>query len=256
MNQETFFIKNRDGLRMSIRLTIGGGNLVFLLHGMSGNKDQTHMLVLEQEFARRGYTVVNLDTLDGHNEAESSPIGLTFTGMYNDLLDTIEWARGQEWFRGEPFALAGQSLGASIILYYAEENPADVNLLVLASLPWISWKSSDAQYVERFGPACMEKFKADGYYDKTSGNPLRVPYAYFVDLARYDFAPKARNITARTILIIGDMESQIRLDDNERLFELLKCEKELVILPGVGHELAGTPENEAKFRAAVRAAIA
>jgi pimeloyl-ACP methyl ester carboxylesterase len=208
------------------------------------------MLILEDEFAKRGYLVANLDATDSFNESETSPEGITFTGHYNDLYDTIKWARKQEWFQ-KPFALAGQSLGAMSVLLYAEEHPAEVNLLLPISFAYLDYKSMKEQDIERFGPSHWEEWKQRGYRDKASGNPLRVPFRYAEDFEQYDFAKKADKVTARTVLIIGDLESPIRLDNNKKLFDLLQCEKELIILPGVTHYVAESASSAEKFRTAL-----
>ena len=56
MKKETLFIENRDGLRMAVRLIrpqdpVG---LVFMVHGMTGYKEQPHMLIME-DWKKIGY---------------------------------------------------------------------------------------------------------------------------------------------------------------------------------------------------------
>lgn len=69
-----FFIENRKGLKMALRVTINEKNdkLVFLLHGIGARKEYPHMLVLEEEFAKHGFNVVNIDATDSLNASESS----------------------------------------------------------------------------------------------------------------------------------------------------------------------------------------
>jgi predicted alpha/beta-fold hydrolase len=136
VNQETIFIKNRNGIKMSVRLTRPENKtgLAFIEHGFSGDKNERYMQILEEELSSRGYFVVNIDAIDSLNESESSRQGANFTGHYNDLADVIEWARGKEWFQ-EPFALAGHSMGAASVLFYAENYPNRVNLLLPISFP-------------------------------------------------------------------------------------------------------------------------
>ena len=102
-----FFIENRKGLKMALRVTINEKNdkLVFLLHGIGARKEYPHMLVLEEEFAKHGFNVVNIDATDSLNASESSRGGVTFSGFYQDLEDAILWAKRQNFYV-EPFALA------------------------------------------------------------------------------------------------------------------------------------------------------
>lgn len=249
--KETIIIKNRQGLEMSVRITKqeAVSKLVFVEHGFSGSKDEKHILILEEEFAKHGYIVVNLDATNSLNKSGSSAEGITFTSHYNDLEDVINWAITQNWFV-EPFALAGHSMGAVSVLLYAQNYSDSVSLLLPLSFPWISGKSMIAQSNKED----MKNWQEQGYFNKVSklrNRTLRVPYNFINDLTKYDFAINVKNIKAKTILIIGDKEDQICLDDNQKLFNMLECEKELVILPNVPHNLAETVENAITFKEAL-----
>lgn len=251
MTRETIFIKNRSGYNMSIRITNpdNADKLAFIEHGFSGYKDENHMLILEEELAKRGYVVVNIDAVDSLNESESSDIGTTFTGHYTDLEDVINWAKNKNWYQ-EPFMLAGHSMGAASVLLYAENYPNKVTLLLPISFPWLSGKSRNNQH----NPQEMIEWKEKGYWDKVSqsrGRTLRVPYSFVENLNQYDFGTNANKITAKTVLVIGDQENDIRLDDNKKLFDLLRCDKKLIILPNTPHVMAKTAENARTFREAL-----
>lgn len=184
------------------------------------------------------------------NSSESSPSGITFTGHYNDLVDVIAWARGQDWFMS-PFALAGQSMGAASVLLYAENYPDDVDLLLLISFPWLSGQS---KIIQDNDPQKLRDWKETGYWDKVSksrGRTLRMPYGFMEDLCRQDLAANAANITAKTILMIGDQENKRRLVDNQKLLDLLECEKTFILLPNMPHVVAKAPENAKTYREAL-----
>ncbi len=65
---------------MSVRLTCPEKQtrLVFIEHGFSGDKNQPHMKILEEQFSKRGYFVVNIDAIDSLNKSESSQQGASF----------------------------------------------------------------------------------------------------------------------------------------------------------------------------------
>ncbi len=68
------FITNRKGLKMALRVTTNpnADKLVFLEHGLGARKEYPHMLVLEEEFSKHGYNVVNIDATDSLNASDSS----------------------------------------------------------------------------------------------------------------------------------------------------------------------------------------
>ncbi|MDR1027235.1 MAG: NUDIX domain-containing protein [Rickettsiales bacterium] len=252
MNQETIFVKNRNGFNISLRFTRPETQtgLAFILHGFSGDKDQREMRALEEEFSKRGYMVANIDATNSLNASEWTPAGASFTGHYNDLEYVIEWARGQAWFQS-PFALAGHSMGAAAVLLYAENHPDNANLLIPISFPWLTGASKIAQDDD---PEKYADWKAAGYWDKVSasrGRTLRVPYNFIEDLQNHDFGAKAARITAPTFLIIGELEKPQRITDNKKLFDMLRVKKEFIILPNTPHAVAKTAENEKAYRNAL-----
>lgn len=252
MNQQNLLIQNRQGIQLSLRLTFpeNADKLVFLQHGFSGNKNEPHILIAEEELADNHYIVINLDASNSLNDSGASSAGPSFTNHYQDLEDVILWAKQQVWFQ-QPFTLAGHSMGAASCLYFAENFPQQVNFLLLLSFPWLSGKSKVAQE----NPEKLHHWRTDGYWDKVSkhsGKTLHVPYHYIEDLLDYDFGLRAANITAKTIMVIGDKENTIRLEDNHKLFESLTCDKEFILLPQTPHCPAGSPETAAIFKQAFR----
>ncbi|MFI3241293.1 MAG: alpha/beta hydrolase [Alphaproteobacteria bacterium] len=245
--QKIIIVKNRKNIDMSVRITIpdNATKLVFVEHGFSGAKDEKHILIVEEKFNQAGCVVVNIDATNSLNKSGSSSDGISFSSHYNDLEDVINWAKGKYWYK-EPFALVGHSLGACSVVYYAQNYPEKVDLLLPLSFPWLSGKSKANQDGDDFQKEWEEK----RYIEKTSSRTDRVlvaPYSFMEDLFKYDFLLKAENIKARTILIIGDLENEIRLEDNQKFLNMLQCEKELHILSSVPHALAKTEEIAAKF---------
>ena len=247
---EKIFIKNRDGLNIAIRLSVDSKNdkLVFLMHGLGARKEYPHMLVMEEVFFQDGYNVVNIDMLDSLNESDSSEKGITLTGCYENLIDVIQWAKQQNFYT-YPFALAGQSLGACACVLYASNYPQEVNLLVTAAFPWLNGLEHPLHM------SMAEKIKEKGYFDKVSkstGRTLRIKSHYIEDMKQYMFEDFVKNIIADTYLIIGTADSEYHIGNNKKLYDLLTCKKELIILDGVPHDLANTPETKEKFTNALK----
>lgn len=242
---EKIFIENRKGLKMALRVTTDKSNhkLVFLLHGLGARKEYPHMLVLEEEFAKHGYNVVNIDTCDSNNESDKSEEGITVTGHFNDLEDVVNWAKAQNFYK-EPFALAGQSLGAQTTVMYAGIFPRKVSLLVPVAFCWIDGKR------ESLGNSRRKAIEENGFFEqvsKSTGKSFKIKKAYLDDLEKYDMTNFIRNITAETHLIVGLKDSEYHIENNKKLFELLQCKKSLQLLEDVPHDLANTEENKRAF---------
>lgn len=244
--EEKVFIQNRHGLKMAIKLNWSPerNKLVFLEHGLGARKEYPHMKVLEEVFAANGYNVVNIDATNSLNESENSKDSFTFTGHYQDLEDAINWAKSQPFYT-EPFALAGQSVGAIASVLYSRKYPQKVNFLVLASLPWLNGKIDVAQ--NKRTKTILEK----GYYEqisKSTGRVLRIYKNYLDDMEKYDLTDAIKNITADTSVIVGLLDTEYHIDNCKKLYEMLNCKKELFLLPNVPHDLANTPETYALFK--------
>ena len=241
---EKVIIKNRHGLKMYVRLTINESNkkLVFLEHGLSARKEYPHMLVLEELFAKHGYNVVNFDATNSLNESESSEMGITPTGHYDDLVDVINWAKTQDFYI-EPFALVGQSLGALSVVHYATESPELVNLLIPCAFPFMS---GEVELKDFFATEILK----NGFYDKISkstGRVLRMKPSWNKDLENFDLTSKIKNITASTYVIIGTKDTEKHINSSRQLFDLLTCKKQYIELDGIPHDLANTERDKELF---------
>ena len=243
MIEETF-ITNRKGLKMAVRLNIDKSRtkLAFLEHGLGARKEYPHMLVLEDAFVKKGYNVVNIDACDSNNASQCTTAGITTSGHYEDLEDAINWAKTQKFYI-EPFALAGQSLGAISVVKYAGEYPDKVNLLVPCAFPYYNYNEQELNSFAR-------EIIKNGFYDKVSKNTGRILHmttAYVEDMKSLDLTKQIKKITATTHVIVGLADNEKHIKNSKKLYEMLTCKKHLHLLPGVPHDLANTPETKSTF---------
>ena len=246
---KTIFIRNRKGLKMSIRLNVNDKNtkLVFLEHGLSSRKEYPHMQVLEEVFSEYGYNVINMDATNSINESESSDEGITTTGHYEDLVDVIEWAKTQAFYK-EPFALAGQSLGAISVVRYAGQYSDKVNLLIPCAFPYYN-------YVEEELNDFAKEVVKNGYCDKISkstGKVLRLKTAYVEDIKKLDISSQIKMIKANTYVIVGSKDNEKHLKNSKLLYQMLNCKKEFYLLEDIPHDLANTPHDKELFTKTLR----
>ncbi len=241
---EKVFIENRKGLKMAVRLNNDENNskLIFLQHGLSARKEYPHMLVLEEMFSKAGYNVVNFDATNSLNESESSKEGITLSSHSEDLEDVVSWAKTQDFYI-EPFALAGQSLGACSVVRFAGNFPEKINLLLPISFPYY-----DKTEIEQ--SVYAQEIIKNGFFDKVSkstGRTLHMTMAYVEDMRDLDLTKQIKNITAETHVIIGSKDTEKHLNNSKALYEMLNCKKYFYLLEGIPHDLANTPEDKILF---------
>lgn len=217
--------------------------LAFVMHGLSGNKDQPHIQTFAKAFARQGFTVVRFDTTNTFGESEGRYEDATITSYYEDLEDVIEWARSQEWFQ-EPFALSGHSLGGISTALYAERHPERISLLAPIS-PVVSG-ALGIQYKELHDPEKLAKWRKTGWKEEesvsTPGLIKRLPWSHMEDRLKYDLLPDAHTLTMPVLLIVGDKDDSTPPEHIELLYAALPGPKQLHIIPDAPHTFR-TPEH-------------
>ncbi|MDE1966224.1 MAG: alpha/beta fold hydrolase [Patescibacteria group bacterium] len=243
-----FFIKNRHGLKMAVVVETPEHPkaLAFVMHGLSGNKEELHLRTFAEAFKERGFTVVRFDTTNTFGESEGRYEDATVTNYFEDLEDAIDWAKGQSWYR-EPFWLAGHSLGGLCIGLYAEKYPERV-----AALAPIAGVVSGKLSIEKralHDADELEAWKKTGWYEEESeskpGLIKRLPWSHMEDRLKYDLLPDAGKLTMPVLLIVGDQDRTML--EVEALDRAITGPKELHVIRGAPHVFK-EPEHLAEIK--------
>jgi len=235
-----FEIKNRYGLKIVGNLSVSEkpNGCAFVLHGLGGRKEQSHLMAIVDSLFSDGYTVVNFDATNSIGESEGKYENATFELHYEDLVDVIVWAKGEAWYQ-EPFILAGHSMGAYAVAKYAEEHPNEVESL-FAFAPVISGKLS-FEATERFEPGKMKKWKETGWTERVSHNRpglvLHLPWSHMEERLKHDLEIKASNLTMPVLLVVGELDGPCPPEHQKLFLDMLPAgtKKELQIVPGAPH---------------------
>src|SRR3989338_8136261 len=191
---KNFFIKNRKGQNVSVlpELSENPKGLAFVMHGLSGFKEQDHIKIFADAFLGRGFSVVRFDTTNTFGESDGSYEDATTTNYYEDLEDVISWAKTQKWFQ-EPFALAGHSLGGICTALYAENHPEEI-----LGLSPMSTVVSRKLSMEAAGKDAMDQWKKHGWKVEESksrpGVMKRLPWSFVAAGVTYDLLPQGQQL--------------------------------------------------------------
>lgn len=234
---EKLFIKNRKGQKVCVIVEQSNSQkgLVFIAHGLSGNKEERSIQVTADVFLEHHFTVVRFDTTNTFGESDGCYENATVTSYYEDLEDVISWATTQEWYQ-EPFTLAGFSLGGLTVGLFSQKYPEKVCALAPIS-PVISGMLSieahtrtDSQYEKRR--------KETGWNEVKSSRPgiiKRLPYSYLEDQLKYDLLIEASKLTMPVLLIVGERDTSTPHDHIQLFYDALHCQKELHIIENAPH---------------------
>ena len=124
-----------------------GKDLVIIVHGLGGFKEQPHIQLMADVFKRHNYTVLIYDACYSIGESSGSLLNATLTRHYQCLNNVIKWTKQQSWYK-QPFILVGHSLGSAACILYAEKNPNDIKAIAPTSA-FISGKEFKKSIIRR-----------------------------------------------------------------------------------------------------------
>jgi pimeloyl-ACP methyl ester carboxylesterase len=238
------FTKNRKNQKVCV--VIEGpeapGKLAFVMHGLSGNKQEPHIRSIAEAFLESGYTVITFDTTNTFGESDGQFEDATLTGYYNDLEDVIDWAAGQSWYV-EPFVLAGHSFGGIATSLFAERHPEKVKALA----PISSVISGELTLqTPKYSQEVLEKWKNDGFrvIDRSDGGKKRLKWACVEDRLKYSLLPEAHRLTMPVLLVVGSKDESTPPSHNQILFDKLPGKKEMHIIEGAVHTFDEATERQ------------
>lgn len=237
---EKLFIQNRKGQKIAVvvETPVQASGLAFVMHGLSGFKEQPHIEIIAKSFFYHGFVTVRFDTTNSLGESDGAYENATTTNYYEDLEDVIAWSKTHSWFRF-PFALAGHSLGGTCTALYSQRHPDEVSLLAPIALVVSGSKS-----MELYGDEELKHWKETGWHITESrskpGVTRRLAWSHVADRMKYDLLPDAHKLTMPVILIVG--ENDTLRTQSKLLLESLPGPKELHVIAGAEHTFRSTEE--------------
>ncbi len=234
---EKLKIKNRKGQNAVVLLEVPQNQkgLAFVMHGLSGFKEQPHIAIFAEAFNDKGFTVVRFDTTNTYGESDGKYEDATTTNYYEDLEDVIDWAKSQPWYQ-EPFYLAGHSLGGICIILYAENYPEKVKGLAPISTVVSGKLSAETEKHKRI---LVDWEKTGWRAEKSKSIPgliKRLKWSHMVDRLKYDVLPQVGSLTMPVLLIVGEEDESTPVEHQKILYESIpSTKKELHIIKSAPH---------------------
>jgi dipeptidyl aminopeptidase/acylaminoacyl peptidase len=237
---EKFEIKNRKGLKIvgEILKPENSIGLSFVLHGLGGFKEQVHIKALEDTLFENNYIVVNFDATNSIGESDGKYEDATMQNHYEDLVDVIDWAKKQNWYK-EPFVLAGHSLGGFAVAKYAEEFSNEVKGVFPYAAVFSGPDNVETSY--RLKPEETKNWEETGWIYRTSnskpGMEMKLPWSHIQERLKHDLKLRADKITMPILFVMGENDSACPPDDEKKFYDLLpaKTDKEFHVIKNAQH---------------------
>jgi putative redox protein len=212
---------------------------VILCHGMDSNKNSEKLVFLSGELARRGFLALRLDfAYVGESSGRFEDI--TCTGELADLQAAYAIVAARH---DGKIAILGSSMGGTVALMFAAQEP-DVAALVTIAAP---------MHPEKFPariltPAQLEEWHERGFIFH---NGRRVNASLLHDLECIDVPACARKVICPVLILHGDADVVVPVEEAHELHDCLRSAKRLSILQGSDHRLS----NPAIMRRALDEAL-
>jgi len=213
----------------------GTDRLAVLCHGFLSSKTSgtnntlTHMLI------ERGIATLRFDFF-GHGDSQGPFELITNTLAVQQAMTALNLVQEKGYRK---IGLMGSSFGGLVSTLTAAQRK---------DLACLALKCPVVDFAEElrleFGEEDMARWKATNTVPDILGGPDRVPlcYAFYEDCLRRIAYTPAESITAPTVIVQGDHDEHVPLHQSGRLYDALRVEKHLELIPGADHQFT-KPED-------------
>jgi pimeloyl-ACP methyl ester carboxylesterase len=230
MDNERIFFTNSRGDTLSGVLhhpaTSAIRGAVILCHGMESDKNSEKLIYLGQALASRGIVALRFDfSFVGESSAKFEDI--TYSGELDDL--RAAYAFVQSHHPGKT-AILGSSMGGTVALLFAAEEPA------VAALVTVAAPVHPEHFPRRIlTPKQIDQWRNQGF---TLYHGQRLNASLLHDLEKINILEAAARITCPVLIVHGDADELVPVKEAHELHGCLNNSKQLLVLKGGDHRLS------------------
>jgi pimeloyl-ACP methyl ester carboxylesterase len=215
------------------------GPTIVLCHGMMSAKEGTKQKAFARTLQKSGFSVLRFDfSVCGESEGRFEEI--TFAQEVDDLRSAVAWVRQRD---AGPIGLVGSSMGGAVAILYASRDPGVKALVTLAA---VGNPARLADRMEDLKRMTLE-WKAQGFQLGAEGEPGE---RFFEDAKKQDVLRAARLLTMPLLVMHGDEDEVVPVEDAFAIHTNAGGPKALKILPGVDHRFTDPKALEEAMLAA------
>lgn len=207
--------------------------LAILCPGYLDTKDYDHLKILAEDLTREGYTAVRFDPI-GTWESDGDISDYTTTQYLEDIKNVLEYMLKKNKY--EHILIGGHSRGGKVSIIYAAKDPRIS--MVLGIMPSSVMNKKDDRLVcaKMLGFSISWRDLPKNKNRKIEKKrEFRVPYSHFQDSLKYNVLKILKRVRVPLILIAGELDKLIPLEEVREIFDKANEPKTFVIIPGIGH---------------------
>lgn len=197
-----------------------------LCHGMESDKESEKIVALSQALAERGIAVLRFDfSYVGESSGRFEEI--TYSGEVKDLEAAFNFMLH---CGAERIGIFGSSMGGTVGLLFAAEHKTPVSLVTVAA------PLHPERITERF--LSREEVKQWRRAGHVAYHGRRLNSSLLDDLGKINVPEAAKKIRCPLLVIHGDKDEMVPVDEAYELYGLVSTAKKLCVLPGGDHRLS------------------
>jgi len=197
---------------------------------MESNKSSAKIMAMSEFLRRRGLTALRFD-FAGSGDSAGDFADISHSRQLDDLSAAVSYLAGMGV---ERVGLIGSSMGGSVALMYAGGGRRVTGLATIAAplhpLDTVRLLSTEQE---------LDAWEARGF---TEYHGRRINRGFLDDMRQLDIVGAATRITCPVLVIHGDADETVPVEQAHQLYEALRTHKKLRILPNADHRLTD-PED-------------
>ncbi|MFH1630856.1 MAG: alpha/beta fold hydrolase [Candidatus Aenigmatarchaeota archaeon] len=239
--REKIYFRNSKGDKLCGIVSNPSGDknklMVVFGHGFASTKDSDTYIGLERVLNSHEISTLRFDFF-GMGESEGNLEDITISEAVDDILKAIDYLKGLGYSR---IGLMGTSFGgiASII---AVSKTKDLTFLILRC-PVSDWLKTNLPGVKT----------GDDFirYEKIDGSEIRIKKSFLKDAEKNVGFDVAEKITIPTLIIHGDADERVPVEQSIKLSKLIKNSR-LEIIEGADHKFTKKKDHDKVMDLAVK----
>ena|SRR3989344_6967677 len=200
---------------------------VILVHGFGGGTHELKNKFMCEALVENGFAAFMFDFYDKPNGVSEFPIEETSVSLQLKILKAATvFAATRAFVEPTQIGLVGHSLGGMTVLLYA---PIDQRIKALVVQSGVS----DFHLIKSYN---NPEWKQKGYmlFEKSWGE-MKINYSFIEDGRKFDVYTKAKEIRCPVLVVHGDKDESVPLEQSQKLMRFLKKRDKLVVIPGAPH---------------------
>jgi putative redox protein len=226
--QVSFLNSHGDTLSGVLHHPAGGEprSAVIVCHGMESDKNSEKLVFLSRALAERGVLVLRFD-FRYVGESSGKFEDITYSGEVEDLQAAYSLIQDRQ--PGKT-AILGSSMGGTVALLFTAREPG------VAALVTVAAPLHPENFPQRIlSPMQIQQWRDQGF---TVYNGQRLNLSLLKDLERINVIEQARKITCPVLILHGDADEVVPVEEAFELHSCLNNSNRLFILKDTDHRLS------------------